>query len=44
MEGNKCELCGMEYPLGGYDYWYVVVFKIRKEICDDCYKRLKKVE
>lgn len=40
---NICEWCGMTYPIDCYTYWRVVVFNKKHEICDDCYKHLRKV-
>jgi len=39
--GYKCDWCGMSYPLGGWDYYQLVLFgRELKTICSDCYNHL----
>ena len=39
----KCEWCGMDYPDGEWDYYYIKVFDETHLICSDCYKHLFKI-
>ena len=43
-KSNTCEWCRMTYPIGGWDYYEVVVFKRRHVICSDCYDKLELVK
>ena len=36
MATNECEWCGMEYPVGMWDYYVLKVFKDKHIICSDC--------
>ena len=42
--GYKCDWCNMSYPLGGWDYYQLVLFgKELKTICSDCYNHLNHI-
>jgi len=42
--GYKCDWCGMSYPLGGWDYYQLVLFGTQlKTICSDCYNHLQHI-
>lgn len=36
----KCEFCGMQYPDGEWQYYYIKVWDKEHIICSDCYKML----
>ena len=43
-DGYKCDWCSMCYPIGGWDYYQLVVYKENlKTICSDCYDHLKHI-
>lgn len=39
----ECEWCGMRYPDGEWDYYYIEVWKKEHLICSDCYKHLWRI-
>jgi len=44
LEGYICEWCKMHYPLGGWDYYQLIVCYGKTTlhtICSDCYDKLK---
>lgn len=41
-KGYRCDLCGMSYPMGGWDYYQLLLFGTDLHtICSDCIKHLK---